>query len=172
MHLAPEPIAHADPQHEVAEPQAQPSLTIYLVKRLQLVLQALVDTALRPFEVTPLQYTILYVLRSTGPQTSASLARNAFLTPQTMHQVVINLCNRGFVSRNPNPRSKRSLLVWLTPEGEDVLARCTPVIVELESTLAASLSPGQQALFREILQTEIAAMGEQAARWNLHGARL
>lgn len=171
MHSVDGPNARVDPR-EVAEPQAPPLRTIYLVKRLQLVLQALVDTALRPFEVTPLQYTIMYVLQSTGSQTSASLARNAFLTPQTMHQVVINLVNRGFVTRNPNPRSKRSLLIWLTPAGEDILARCSPAIVELENTLMASLSPGEQALFREILQSGIAAMGERAAQWNLNGARV
>ena len=138
-------------------------LTLYLVKRLELVIRALMDDALRPLGVTTLQYTALTVLESRGPLSSAQLARRSFLRPQTMHEMVLSLEKRGVIAREPQAGNKRILLARLTDEGRELLAQCNPLVREIERELLAGLPPEARAVFRDDLQHSIAALGNLSA---------
>ncbi|MEV6647697.1 MarR family transcriptional regulator [Amycolatopsis sp. NPDC051371] len=138
---------------------ASPPLTLYLVKRLELVIRALLDDALRPLGLTTLQYTALTVLEASGALSSAQLARRSFLRPQTMHEMVLALEKRGLIARAPKPDNRRVLLAGLTETGHRLLADCAPAVAEVEDALLADLSPGQRATFREGLQHGVLALG-------------
>lgn len=143
-----------------AEQQAAaPPLTLYLVKRLELAVRALLDDALRPLGLTTLQYTALTVLEASGALSSAQLARRSFLRPQTMHEMVLALEKRGLIARTPKPDNRRVLLAGLTDAGRALLTDCAPAVGEVEHALLADLSPGQRATFREGLQHGVLALG-------------
>lgn len=144
-------------QHATGAP-----LTLYLVKRLELAIRALLDDALRELGLTTLQYTALTVLEASGPLSSAQLARRSFLRPQTMHEMVLALEKRGLIERTPKPDNKRVLLASLTGTGRALLAGCAPAVGEVERELLAGLSPGQRATFREELQHGVLALGSLA----------
>jgi DNA-binding MarR family transcriptional regulator len=141
------------------QPAPGAPLTLYLVKRLELVIRALLDDALRPVGLTTLQYTALTVLEASGALSSAQLARRSFLRPQTMHEMVLALEKRGLIARTPKPDNKRVLLATLTGAGHALLADCAPAVAEVERELLADLSPGQRATFREGLQHGVTALG-------------
>ncbi|MEU6128049.1 MarR family transcriptional regulator [Saccharopolyspora sp. NPDC047091] len=133
-------------------------MTLYLVKRLELVIRALLDDVLRPLGLTTLQYTALSVLQNKGALSSAQLARRSFLRPQTMHEMVLTLEKRGLITRGPGASNRRVLLASLTQSGSDLLATCAPAVQELEDELLADLSPGQRETFREGLEHGISAL--------------
>lgn len=135
-------------------------LTLYLVKRLELVIRALLDDALRPLGLTTLQYTALTVLRAQGELSSAQLARRSFLRPQTMHEMVLALEKRGLITRGPDERNRRVLLARLTDEGRALLERAAPAVHELEEALLDGLSPGQRETFREGLGHGISVLAQ------------
>jgi DNA-binding MarR family transcriptional regulator len=143
-------------------PKPEPPLTLYLVNRLELVVRALLDDALRPLGLTTLQYTALSVLQRRGGLSSAQLARRSFLRPQTMHEMVLTLEQRGLISRERDPRNRRVLLANLTDEGKALLARCEPLVLELEERLLSQLDPGERHLFRDSLERGISALGALA----------
>ncbi len=145
-----------------AEQPATAPLTLYLVKRLELAIRALLDDALRELGLTTLQYTALTVLEASGPLSSAQLARRSFLRPQTMHEMVLALEKRGLIERTPKPDNKRVLMASLTGTGRALLAGCAPAVGEVERELLADLSPGQRATFREGLQHGVLALGSLA----------
>jgi DNA-binding MarR family transcriptional regulator len=140
-------------QAEVAEP-----LTLYLVKRLELVIRALMDDALRPLGLTTLQYTAMSVLEGRGALSSAQLARRSFLRPQTMHEMVLTLEKRGLLVRKPQPDNKRILLATLTGKGRALLAESGPAVLEIEHALLAGLGADQTAVLRESLQHGVSAL--------------
>jgi DNA-binding MarR family transcriptional regulator len=144
------------------QPAAGAPLTLYLVKRLELAVRALLDDALRPLGLTTLQYTALTVLEASGALSSAQLARRSFLRPQTMHEMVLALEKRGLIERTPKPDNKRVLLASLTVAGRALLAGCAPAVGEVEQELLADLSPGQRTTFREGLQHGVMALGTLA----------
>lgn len=148
----------AGPADEADAAIPHPPLTLYLVKRLELVIRALMDDALRPLGLTTLQYTALTVLQNKGSLSSAQLARRSFLRPQTMHEMVLTLEKRGLITRGQDEANKRVLLASLTDAGSRLLAECAPAVLELEDELLADLSPGQRETFREGLEHGIAAL--------------
>ena len=139
-----------------------PPLTLYLVKRLELVVRALMDDALRPLGLTAVQYTALSVLARRGGLSSAQLARRSFLRPQTMHEMVSALEGRGQIVREHDPRNRRVLLARLTDGGRDLLARCEPIVRTIEEQMLSSLTLGQRQVFRESLEAGVASLAPLA----------
>ena len=102
---APGPNPGADPD---VDPDLDPEgrqgpLTIYLVKQLELAIRSFMDDALRPYGLTTFQYTALTVLQHRGRLSSAQLARRSFVRPQTMHEIVRSLEERGLIERAHAP---------------------------------------------------------------------
>lgn len=143
-------------------------MTMYLVKQLELAIRALLDDVLRPYGVTTLQYTALTVLQDRGALSSAQLARRAFLRPQTMHQMVLTLEERGFIARETRPGNGRALLASLTEAGTRLLDECTPAVLELEHAMLADLSAGQRLTVREGLEHGIAALSNVSRARRMH----
>lgn len=105
-----------------------PSL-LYLVKQLELAVRARLDELVRSAGITALQYTALTVLERHDGLSAAQLARDSFVTAQSMADMVRALESRGLIRRERNAGNRRELLIRLTPEGRALLAavadRCT-----------------------------------------------
>lgn len=127
-------------------------LTLYLVKRLELVVRSLMDDALRPRGLTTLQFTALSVLARQGQLSSAALARRSFVTPQSMNEMVLWLERRGLVERERDPSNRRVLLIRLTDDGKRTVEECTEIIGEFEARVLDGMRPGERMTFRDCLR--------------------
>jgi DNA-binding MarR family transcriptional regulator len=95
----------------------------YVVARLERAVRAGINERVRPYELTTLQYTTLSVLGSRGqPLSNAQLARRAYMTPQSMIEVIEALERKGLIRRDPHPNHRRVYPAMLTPKGQRVLA--------------------------------------------------
>lgn len=130
---------------------AEPS-TLYLVKRLELAIRAMMDDRLRPFGLTAPQYTALSVLRRRSGLSSAQLARRSFVRPQTMHQMVLALEERELIERQRDPDNRRALLIVLTEAGSSLLDDCEPHLREIEELMLAGMPQAQRSAFRRGLR--------------------
>ncbi|MHA6628606.1 MarR family winged helix-turn-helix transcriptional regulator [Pseudonocardia sichuanensis] len=129
---------------------APPSL-LYAVKQVELAVRAHLDDLLRPSGTTALQYTALTVLARRAGLTSAELARNAFVTPQSMGDLVTALERRELITRHRDPRHARRLLLSLTPAGEALLERVEPQVRALEERMLADLAASERTALRDYL---------------------
>lgn len=130
------------------EPGEEP-MTLYLVKRLEMLVRSLMDDALRIHGVTTLQYTALSVLARHDGMSSAALSRRSFVTPQTMNEMVLWFERRGLVARERDPQNRRVLLIHLTEDGRRVVADCTEIVRELEERVHSSMDDGERVGFRQ-----------------------
>ncbi|MGW2157090.1 MarR family winged helix-turn-helix transcriptional regulator [Nonomuraea sp. NPDC001699] len=133
-----------------APPRPAPSL-LYAVKRLELAIKSRLDEMLRDSGVTTPQYTALTVLRHKDGMTAAQLARDSFVTPQAMADLIGALDRRHLIRRSPNPANKRELLLYLTDEGRALLDTHAEAAAELEDRMVSGLSPDQADTFRAAL---------------------
>ncbi|WP_332667099.1 MarR family winged helix-turn-helix transcriptional regulator [Aeromicrobium sp.] len=124
---------------------------LYLVKQLELSVRARLDELMRPVGLTALQYTALTVLERHGDISSAQLARNSFVTAQTMADMVLILEDRGLIERHRDPSDKRRLLIALTPAGRAILADRRPHVAAIEKRMTGALSTSDAALLRRFL---------------------
>jgi DNA-binding MarR family transcriptional regulator len=121
------------------------------LKRAQQALRGAMDTALRQEGVTSPQYA---VLKQTGAEpglSSAELARRAFVTPQTMQEVVAGLESAALVARSPHPQGGRRIEVALTALGRRTLERCDAVVQRVEERLVEGLDGERAGALRSAL---------------------
>jgi DNA-binding MarR family transcriptional regulator len=128
----------------------EPSL-LYVVKQVELAIRAQLDELLRPHDLTTATYTALTVLVRRPGATAADLARNSFVTPQAMADIVIALERRGLVERSTDPLHGRRRLIGLTAAGRVVLARVAPDVAALEERMLAGLDGAGRAGLRSAL---------------------
>jgi len=117
---------------------------LYLIKQVELASRAHLDDIFRPIGMTALQYTALTVLERHPDLSSAQLARNSFVTAQTMADMVRALEDRGLVERHRDPADRRRLVLALTADGRTLLRRYRGAVAELEKRMLAALTAGEQ----------------------------
>ncbi|QFG26935.1 MarR family transcriptional regulator [Actinomadura sp. WMMB 499] len=122
-----------------------------MVKRLELAVRANLDDLVRPAGVTALQYTALTVLERHGGRSAAQLARDSFVTAQSMADMVRALERRGLIRRERNPASRRELLIHLTDAGRALLGDLAGPVRDLEERMIEHLTARQEEQFRRAL---------------------
>lgn len=130
--------------------KAAPSL-LYMVKQVELVVRSHLDELVRPSGITALQYTALTVLQRHDGLSAAQLARDSFVTAQSIADLVRSLETRGLIRRERNPNNRRELLILLTEEGRALLAQYEEPVRELEERMVRDLTAHQTEQFRQAL---------------------
>lgn len=126
---------------------------IYLVKQVELAARARLDDIVRPSGLTAPQYTALTVLERRDDMTSAKLARDSFVTAQSMADMIASLESRGFIERRRDVSDRRRLLLALTPAGHALLDIYREAVVRLDSAMVAGLSEAEVTGLRRALRS-------------------
>jgi DNA-binding MarR family transcriptional regulator len=116
----------------------------WLLKRAQDALNSAMTAALREHRASLPEYAVLTALAEEPGLSNADLARRAFVTPQTMNQVLRGLTARGWVGRHPHPEHGRILQAELTADGRRTLAACHRSVAGVEDRMLAGLSPAER----------------------------
>jgi DNA-binding MarR family transcriptional regulator len=141
-----------------AAPAVEPRIS-YVVARLERAIRAAIAERVRPYGLTTLQYTTLSVLGLRGqPLSNAQLARRAYMTPQSMIEVIDALEKKGLIRRNPHPNHRRVYPAALTAKGRRVLAACDAAIDEMEEELLRELDDDERAALLSSLKACVRAL--------------
>lgn len=130
----------------------------YLLKRAQAALNTAMTAALREHGATISQYAVLAALDEEPGLSNADLARRAFVTPQTMNQVLRELENKQWVIRNPRPDHGRILRAGLTRAGSATVGACHQAVDAVEQQMLAHLSADRRREFAAALLSCIEAL--------------
>lgn len=115
----------------------------YVIKRAQQAIRQAMDKALSNINLTTPQYVALNELSKASELSNAELARCCFVTPQTMHQLVMGLEARGFVIRTAHPKHGRIQQVSVTKLGHQSLNQAHQLVDEIEKFMITDLSKKQ-----------------------------
>ena len=130
----------------------------YQLKHVQAALRTRMDEALRPLGLSAPQYLCLELLSRTPGASTSDLAREAFVTRQTMSTLLRALVDRGLAQRAAQASSGRALPLQLTPKGRSLLKEASRVTVESERVMISPLSESQLRAVQEALSACIAAL--------------
>ena len=133
--------------HALPLEQSEPRIS-YVVARLERALRHDINERVGPHGLTTAQYTTLSILEHGGELSNAQLARRAYMTPQSMSEMLEALEAKGLVERTPHPNHRRVFPAALTAKGRDTLAACNAAVDELEHDMLAELSPDEVAGLR------------------------
>jgi DNA-binding MarR family transcriptional regulator len=126
-------------------------MLMYLIKQIELVVRSHLDDLLRPDRLTALQYTALTVLERHPDMSVAQLARNSFVTAQSMADMIATLEERGLIERQRDQADKRRLAIALSPAGQELVDRYRDQVAALESRMLRGITKPQVAALRRSL---------------------
>ena len=123
----------------------------YVIARLDRAVRRAIEDCIGPLGLTIPQFTTLSVLLRRSGLSNAQLARRSYITPQSMHDVVLELERRGLVRRKPDPAHRKILRTTLTAEGRRVVTCCEVAVAAMEDRLLADLAPeAREGLIHEL----------------------
>ncbi|MGD0737752.1 MAG: MarR family transcriptional regulator [Terracidiphilus sp.] len=97
------------------------------VQRAARALARRFDEALRPFELTNGQFSLLMSLNRPAPPPMGPVASLLAMDRTTLTAALKPLERRGLVKVSPDPSDRRSRILILTAKGKSLLARAVPV---------------------------------------------
>jgi DNA-binding MarR family transcriptional regulator len=130
----------------------------YIVARLERAVRHAINERVRPYGLTTLQYTTLSILRRGGELSNAQLARRAYMTPQSMSEVLEALEAKGLVERGSHPKHRRVFPATVTAKGRRTLEACDTAVDDLEREMLAGLGPRQLQSLRAGLVSAVRAL--------------
>jgi DNA-binding MarR family transcriptional regulator len=107
----------------------------------------------------PWEFDVLSALRRQGPpyqMTPGALLRATLVTSGTMTNRIDRLAEAGLVTRKPDPRDKRGVLVTLTGLGQAKADDALADLLRRERDLLASLAPSDRRTLAGLLRTLLA----------------
>ena len=117
----------------------------YQLKRAQHLLRLATDAALRPLNLTTPQYAALSAVAEVPGASNAALARQAFVTPQTMNEIVRGLVGAGLLARQAHPEHGRVIQLYLTPAGQAALGEAHVRVNGVEARMLDGLGQAEVA---------------------------
>lgn len=132
----------------------------YLIKRAQSLLHAAMAAALHEHDITISQYALLAALDEEPGLSNADLARRAFVTPQSMNQILRELEHKQWVIRRPHPVHGRILQADLTQQGHAALRSCHQAVNDIEEQMLSGLSTAHRQQLTTALRACIEALSQ------------
>lgn len=135
-----------------ADPPVEAPVSLgYHLKRAQHAFRTRIDEVLRPLGLTAPQFAAMSAVEAVAGISNAELARAAFVTPQTMQGILVNLERAGFLTRTAHPEHGRILCNALTRKGLRVLGQARLRVKQIERLLAHAVGVENTARFVDML---------------------
>ncbi|MGO4908190.1 MarR family winged helix-turn-helix transcriptional regulator [Pseudorhodobacter sp. W20_MBD10_FR17] len=113
----------------------------------------LVEAELRrhiaPLGIHPRQAQILDAMDRLGPVSQADLAAEFGTTPASMSTMMDRLLAAGYITRTPNPASRRQNVLELTEKGRTLLDGIAKAWTAVDEILSAALGENAAAFFAQ-----------------------
>jgi DNA-binding MarR family transcriptional regulator len=123
------------------------------VQRAARALARRFDDELRPLGLTNGQFSLMMSLNRPQPPGMASVASLLAMDRTTLTAALKPLERRGLVKVTADPDDRRSRLLLLTPEGQELLASAVPIWERTHREVESQLPEGNAERLRKDLQT-------------------
>ena len=124
----------------------------YMLKGAQHALRLMMDKQLESLGLTTPQYNVLAAVQSEPGISNATLARAAFVTPQSMVGIVVNLEREGLLRREAHPTHGRIRRSELTQRGKEVVDSAHVLLSGVEEVMTAGFSGREIKTFELLLR--------------------
>ena len=146
---------------------AAPAMAVVTsIMRVQQLLLARADAALRPFELTFARYEVLMLLSfsSRGALPLGKIGERLQVNPASVTNAIDRLEEQGLVARVPNPADGRGTLARLTDEGRARAAAATDAVNSNVFVDLGLTAEGIERLFELLRDVRLAARDFTDAR--------
>lgn len=149
-----DPIEEAGRQWERRWEEVEVMRAATSIMRVQQIVLARVDEALRPWDLTFARYEVLVLLHFTreGRLPLGKMGDRLMLHQASVTNLVDRLERQGYLRREAHPTDRRTTLAVLTPAGRGIIEAATRAVVDARVGLA-ELSAADADHLHRILRT-------------------
>ena len=109
---------------KVAETKAAATRRLrYAMRDLLIAYKAALEESVRPYGLTLPQLRLLHAVAEREDVSSATIARECHVTPQTLQAMMTRAVREGWIVREKSESNRRILTASLTPKGRRLLER-------------------------------------------------
>lgn len=137
-------------QHRPQAPVFE-AFTGFLLHRLGIGAQRVIEETLRPLDVRPREFRVLALLGDT-PRSQSELTELSGLDRTTMVAVVDRLEDLAFVRQERNPADRRKYLIERTSAGTSLVKGAMGKLVQAEREFLAPLAEDRRAELHALLR--------------------
>lgn len=113
----------------------------FIVNRTSVAIKKQFAKRLRPYGLTPEQWSVLNRLAERDGLTQTDLAERTYKDPPNTARILDKLEKKKLLKRAENPADRRAFLIFLTDRGKTVREEIVPITSRLNDEAAAGLSP-------------------------------
>lgn len=124
----------------------------YSLKITQHRLRYRLEAELAEAGISAAQNAVLLAIRDNPQISNASLARAAFVTPQSMQGMLVTLERDGFILRTPHPMHGRIIMTELTEKGKATAVAGAAAADMVEKQMLSKLTSEESKLLGELLR--------------------
>ena len=128
------------------------SLMGYTVRRASLAMVSVFMKGMAQYDLKIVEFSVLSLVASNPGITSRQLCKELDLLPPNMAVMMDSLVQRGYVQRRPHPSDGRATGLYLSPQGEGLIATAQPQLKASEEKAVAHLSEAEQKMLIELLR--------------------
>ncbi|MDP4005968.1 MarR family winged helix-turn-helix transcriptional regulator [Methylobacterium sp. NEAU K] len=133
----------------------------FLARRMHQIHVSLFSERCAAFRITPLQYSLLSLLRDLREADQTTLSNAVALDRTTTTGALKRLAARGLVSRSTSPTDRRAQVCRLTAEGAALHSAMEPAAREAHALTVEALTPTEQDLLTKLLRRVIEGHGHR-----------
>lgn len=119
------------------------SLLGYNARRAALTIIALFLRRMAPFDLRPVDFSVLTVVAHNPGVTSRQICAALDILPPNLVGMVKALHKRGLIERQPHPTDRRAQGLHLTPAGQRLHAQAQKTATQLEQEATHTLTRGE-----------------------------
>jgi DNA-binding MarR family transcriptional regulator len=124
----------------------------YNARRAALVIIERFVQEMAPFDLRPVDFSVLSVIMHNPGVTSRQLCSTLSILPPNLVGLIKALEKRGLIERRPHPRDGRALGLHATDAGQELMQEAEHIALDLEQQSAHRLSAAEQAQLIELLK--------------------
>ena len=121
-------------------------------KRCYFAGRAVMDSALRPYDLGSVQWYVLYQLATIGPTMQRDLVRLLMIERATMTGIVATLVRKGLIEQKPDRIDQRQKLLLITAAGAKLWSEL-PDLSFIRSVAFDGIVDADMAIAVRVLQT-------------------
>ena len=120
------------------------------IMRVQQMVLASLDAAVKPFDITFARYEVLVLLSFSraGSLPLSKIGERLMVHPTSVTNLIDRLDAQGFVERTIDSADRRRILASLTPEGKRVLKQATQALMDIDFAVGTLDDAEQEQAYR------------------------
>ncbi|WP_249898306.1 MarR family transcriptional regulator [Paenibacillus sp. PK3_47] len=108
--------------------------------------------ALKPYDITPEQWSVLLMIADRGGINQKEVAAAAAKDQPTTARIVELLQKKGFITKSTSPSDRRAFLLYATEEGKELIESTLQLEEQNINAAVAGLTPQQLEELRGMLE--------------------